>query len=277
MIVLNMPRKIMSEEWFNDLIFDFSLIEDGVFFAAHRLSEKDGNTIIISNSYIKFDSEYYQVDEEGITKIKDDDELFTGKLFYTELAEEVTQDDFIDFKQKYREEVYCRVKQESNIDTSRDEEIFSAHGIKYKPLIGAARFMDRACSIDYDGVQYTIEIYEKDHNSVKKEIAEKLSRFEQLKCRYHDIIKNAYQFLKLQEELGDIWVLVGGGQQIQAFFGNKNGYIGILYLGMLDEIENAKSKSKKFTLEANFKNNNKYFKNFSHPLVSFRKSKSDRN
>jgi len=49
--------------------------------------------------------------------------------------------------------------------------------------------------------------------------------------RHHAMIRAVWEHC--QTALGDdVWVLCGGGCQLQAFFGGKNGYLGILYLDL---------------------------------------------
>lgn len=57
--------------------------------------------------------------------------------------------------------------------------------------------------------------------------------------RHHDIIKAIYQYCQ-NADIGDVWVLSGGGMQLQAFFGNSEGYLGILYLTLEDLEKNQK-------------------------------------
>lgn len=73
---------------------------------------------------------------------------------------------------------------------------------------------------------------------------------------YHEKIKFIYDFL-VAKNIGDIWVMSGGGMQIQAFFGNSTGYLGILYLNLDSKKATPKSKQ---TFIVNWANNDKLFK-----------------
>lgn len=86
--------------------------------------------------------------------------------------------------------------------------------------------------------------------------------------RHHAMIKGVYDHLKAQVE-GELWVLSGGGAQLQAFFTNNTGYLGILYLDMVNLREQTRlsdsgllkaSGNESFTLTPNFSHNNILFK-----------------
>lgn len=164
--------------------------------------------------------------------------------------------------------------------SEEDIKAFSIYGIEVMPVIGASWYMKQASSIYYDGVQYAICIHSDQYEKNLKSVAHGVNHLEQIKQRHHNLVKDVYNFLKTQPELGDIWVMVGGGCQIQAFFGNTSGYIGILYLDMDTPIENQLVNNdylkaignEKFTLVANFEKNNKYFKGFKNPKIKFMKS-----
>lgn len=51
--------------------------------------------------------------------------------------------------------------------------------------------------------------------------------------RHHHLVKAIYEQC-LQATGDDVWVLSSGGSQLQAFFGNRSGYLAILYLPMAD-------------------------------------------
>lgn len=51
--------------------------------------------------------------------------------------------------------------------------------------------------------------------------------------RHHRMVKAIHEHCELTTG-ADVWVLCGGGSQLQAFFGNRSGYLAILYLPMGD-------------------------------------------
>lgn len=98
--------------------------------------------------------------------------------------------------------------------------------------------------------------------------------------RHHTMIKGVYEHLKAKVE-GDLWVLSGGGSQLQAFFTNQTGYLGILYLDMVNLSEQTRlsdsgllkaSGNESFTLVPNFDHNNILFKKMQVPGVKVRKA-----
>jgi hypothetical protein len=99
--------------------------------------------------------------------------------------------------------------------------------------------------------------------------------------RHHAQIKAVYNHLiqNFGEELGDVWVMCGGGGQLQAFFGNRTGYLGILYLTLedMDDQERltengylAACGHESFTLEPNWAKNRRLFKGMNVPNVEVR-------
>lgn len=97
--------------------------------------------------------------------------------------------------------------------------------------------------------------------------------------RHHGMIKGIYEYLKTRVD-GDLWVLSGGGSQLQAFFTNKTGYLGILYLDMVNLSEQTRlsdsgllkaSGNESFTLLPNFSHNAALFKDLDVPGVKVRK------
>lgn len=281
MIISKLEGKIFSEEWLKSVFFNLDQIPDNTVFSMVYPEKREDKPLVISKTYVKFNSEYFVIEKES-KKAEDDDILFTKRAVYSELATDFVEEDFFDFNNAYRNALIEKSKQDSDAYQLSEEDIkaFSVNGIEAKPVIGACWYMRHASRIDYDDVQYAISFHSDKYEQNKESAAHGVNHLEQIKQRHHHIVKDIYNFLKGQYELGDIWVLVGGGCQIQAFFGNKKGYIGILYLDMDTPQENAEVNdgylkcigNEKFTLEANFTENNKYFKGFKHPKVKFRKS-----
>lgn len=74
--------------------------------------------------------------------------------------------------------------------------------------------------------------------------------------RHHEMVKSIYQLcMNIYDE--DIWVMIGGGCQLQVFFGNSEGYIGTLYLSMDSKKYKEEDLHASFTV--NGANNDKYF------------------
>jgi len=130
-------------------------------------------------------------------------------------------------------------------------------------------------SFDIGNVPYsfsnTNNLHCYNYNNVEKELDNRINHsinhFKLAYQRHHNIIKEVYELCSsLYNE--DIWVMMGGGMQIQAFFGNSSGYIGILYLSMDDE--NFEPSDFKASFTVNGKDNDKFFINsFNVPNIDF--------
>jgi hypothetical protein len=128
---------------------------------------------------------------------------------------------------------------------------------------------------DYDGVLYSFSgnVYLNDYKTAEKELKKSIEHsvkhFELTKKRHHKVVKEIYDLTVSLYPEEKIWVMMGGGMQIQAFYGNSKGYVGTLYLSMDDE----KYVPSKFTprFHVNGKENDKYFvDNFNIDGVEFR-------
>lgn len=134
---------------------------------------------------------------------------------------------------------------------------FAKKGFEIKEVNGNSKWGKNMYAIINDGVQYTIDYH--GHTDLKgnPDIEHGCKHLKLIinSQIYHQKIKSIYQYL-LSQDIGDIWVLAGGGMQIQVFFGNSKGYLGILYL----EMGNVKKpKEKNHTLVINGAENDKYF------------------
>jgi hypothetical protein len=156
------------------------------------------------------------------------------------------------------------------VDTPSTSAIIGSYadlGIIVEPVVGNAWHTKTMVAINYDNVQYAIDdraeyLLDTDKSVIEKRIKD----FNLLKMYYHSRIKRIYDYL-VTRTADDVWVLVGGGSQLTAFFGNKHGYIAILYLDdpeymnpdIIDVRKTEKIKSKKYTLAIQFSRNNHYF------------------
>lgn len=122
---------------------------------------------------------------------------------------------------------------------------------------GNSRHGEHMVAIWHDGVQYAVDYHghlDSKNNPDIDHGAKHLKIMIESEV-YHTKIKQIYDYL-MKQNIGDIWVMAGGGMQVQAFFGNKSGYVGMLYLEM-DNIK--KPKEKEHTLVVNGEKNDKYF------------------
>lgn len=157
---------------------------------------------------------------------------------------------------------------------------YEDYGIKAEPLKGGNWHTKTMVAIHHDGVQYSVDdggLYFLDND--KQRIEHSLYHYQLLSTHYHERVKEVYDYLKTKMT-DDIWAMSGGGSQLQVFFGNKDGYIGILYFDddqyVKVGVENAKKAAiianKKYTLVVQSAANNHYFENYANPNIKVRKS-----
>lgn len=136
-------------------------------------------------------------------------------------------------------------------------EAFKKKNLDITEVKGNSRHGEHMVAIWHDGVQYAIDYHGHTDKKGNPDIDHGVKHLKIMiqSETYHQKIKKIYDYL-MALNIGDIWVMSGGGMQVQAFFGNKNGYVAILYL----EMENVKKpKDKEHTLVVNGKKNEKYF------------------
>ena len=149
--------------------------------------------------------------------------------------------------------------------------VFAAAGADVHRVEGACWFSGTAVAINHDGVQYMLDIHAQDKKRRGEKIDEAhltLQRFRFVSKHYHPIIKALVDHAQEHHEKR-LWVLVGGGLQLQAFIGNEHGYIGILYLDLHPEAWARAEKGKPvlrksgYTLVLEGKDKKKFFSGFS--------------
>ena len=151
-------------------------------------------------------------------------------------------------------------------------EMYRQFGLEVEIPKGRCGFSENLMCAPYDGVPYCID----DHGqffkngndySLKRGIRHRQMMIE----RHHDKIKAVYEHCTTLDR-GDIWVLSGGGLQLQVFFGCTNGYLAILSLSMEDApaktTKDLDDLSKKINiLEPQFEHNEPLFKGLKIPGV----------
>lgn len=143
-------------------------------------------------------------------------------------------------------------------------------GLNVELIKGSAWHTESMVAVNHDGIQYGLDdhgryVLEKDKNSIEHSI----KHFKLLSSHYHNRIKAIHDHL--MTKISDpIWVLAGGGYQIQASFGNKNGFIATLELDLNSfvkvGVENEQRKktisNKHYDLSMNEQNFIRYFCDF---------------
>lgn len=147
---------------------------------------------------------------------------------------------------------------------------YSDFGIVAEHVKGRAWHNESMVAVTHDGIQYGLDdrgryALEKDKNSIEHAIM----HFKLMSSHYHNRIKAIHDHL-MTKTSDPIWVLAGGGYQIQASFGNKNGYIATLELDVNSfvkvGVENPqranKISTKKYEIAMNANNFNDFFSDF---------------
>jgi hypothetical protein len=143
-------------------------------------------------------------------------------------------------------------------------------GISAEHVKGAAWHFDSMVAVNHNGIQYVLDdrgLYFKDKET--NSIEHTIKHFKLISTHYEDRVKSIYNHLQSNTEQ-PIWVLAGGGYQIQASFGNEEGYIATLMLDVntyvkvgVENVQKSKAISKKaYELALSSLNFNRYFTDF---------------
>ena len=154
--------------------------------------------------------------------------------------------------------------------------LYRTHGLEVTSPKGKSRHGDTMVCAEHDGVPYCMDA----HGNLNS-IAHGIKHRELTIARHHAKVKAIYDYCQ-NLGVGDIWVLCGGGAQLQAFFGNKTGYLAILYLDLEDLGEQERMAdylalcgNKTHTLQVNWAKNDVLFEGkFACPGVALRTSKA---
>ena len=127
-------------------------------------------------------------------------------------------------------------RKENDGGYSEAKKLFEDLGLKVvKPKgIGKEHDRDTVCVV-HDSVRYHLVLMKNrdfDPRDRKKDSISEYNDHQIVLKHYHPLVKELYNKIKLLPDIGDVWAMEGGGAQMQIFFGNKKGYLGILYLNM---------------------------------------------
>lgn len=139
--------------------------------------------------------------------------------------------------------------------------LFEAEGLKCVKPKGLCKEGDRdtVCTI-HDGVRYHLSLMKNSESRTKDKAKQEADEHKEMIKYYHTLVKEVYEKIKQFPDIGDVWAMEGGGMQHQVFFGNKNGYLGILGLDMKNLKKQPVNKS--YTLQVQSVKNDKVFKKF---------------
>lgn len=110
------------------------------------------------------------------------------------------------------------------------------------------------------------------NNNIYTQINNEIHKFNLTIDKHLPLIKKIYEYC---ETIADcpLWTLCGGGMQLQQFYGDDNGYIGVLYLDMMDN--NKYINPNIFTFQINGKENEIKFKKFNYKKIANNKEVQD--
>lgn len=174
--------------------------------------------------------------------------------------------------------------QEESTDTfTRMQTMYKHYGIDVVPAKGKSWHSKILVTAEQDGVPYSMEPNDVSGHVDPTKIPHNVKHYKLTVERHHKEVKAVYDFLvqNHSEALGDVWVMMGGGSQLQAFFGNNTGYLGILYLSLEDLKEQKELEATgyldacgvtPYSLVPNWAKNNKYFKGMNVPGVEVGRS-----
>jgi hypothetical protein len=170
---------------------------------------------------------------------------------------------------------------ESDDPFIRIQALYESHGVSVVPTKGAGRGFRHMVTAEYDGVPYAMEPRDGHGGINPGKAPHNMLHYRLTIERHHQQVKGVYEFLAKKTELGDVWAMIGGGSQLQVFFGNKSSYLAILYLTLesLDDQERLSENgylaavgNESFTLDIQSAKNNETFKGLNVPGVKVRKS-----
>lgn len=163
----------------------------------------------------------------------------------------------------------------SSVKKHTDEEriaLYRQYGLEVQTPKGRSGFSENMMCAPHDGVPYCVD----DHGHFFKDghdvgLRRGIRHREMMIERHHDKIKAIYEHCTTLDQ-GDIWVLSGGGMELQAFFGCRKGYLAILSLSMENdptstEEDMARVRNKSRRLEPQFEQNEPLFKGLKIPGV----------
>lgn len=122
----------------------------------------------------------------------------------------------------------------------------------------------------YDGVPYSFSPANEFGDVYLPRVPVSATGYKLIIERHHDTVKAVFDYINQKGDLGDLWVMVSAHYQLQAFFGNSSGYLGILYLSLVEYAKDPKTTT--YTLVVNGVKNNPLFKVMNIPGVKVRKS-----
>lgn len=111
-------------------------------------------------------------------------------------------------------------------------EMWAAFGLAVSIPKGRCEFSDSLMLAEHGGVPYCVDDHSKWFKDKSTENIDRSLRHLRMAIEvYHEKIKNVYEYCT-ELGKGPVWVMMGGGAQVQAFFGCAEGYLAILFLDL---------------------------------------------
>ena len=158
-------------------------------------------------------------------------------------------------------------KEEKSKDGGYEEAkmMVEKEGLKCIKPKGSPKYGDRdvVCTV-IDGIPYHIYLMKNGSFSERRNQAkakEECNDLKRMLSRYKPLVTRTYEKIKTFKDIGNVWVMEGGGAQCQVFFGNETGYLGILYLD-LKETKSTNFEKPFYRFVVNGYKNDPLFKDF---------------
>lgn len=153
-------------------------------------------------------------------------------------------------------------------DFAKTAALYASQGLEVTAPAGASWSGRTMVCAHHEGVPYCLNVHNEQDTPAER-YAEKvrlaIADRAQIIDLYHPLIRQVYDYC-VGLDVGDIWVLVGGGSSHICYFGNKTGYLAILHLDR-KQVQRKRTRQKcldftgkrRYTLEVNWERNNHLF------------------
>lgn len=146
--------------------------------------------------------------------------------------------------------------------------LYASQGLEVTEPAGAGWSGRTMVCAPHEGVPYCLNVHNEQDMPPERYAAKvggAIADRAQIIELYHPLIRQVYDYC-VGLDVGDIWVLVGGGSSHTCYFGNKTGYLSILHLD-LKQVRRKRTRQKcldftgkrRYTLAVNWERNNHLF------------------
>jgi hypothetical protein len=227
--LINMWRRDEKNDGLDDKLFDFLKKNNLDHSWRHAKEGYSWDGILIKPLDYQFYEMYYNTSKEPSIKIEDK-----------------KQNEINDIIAMFKEKGLKLYEPDNGLDVNGQADRYKFH-------------------TDIDGMTFEIQIMRSswfNNKTVEEQVAAKMNKLIQTKKRHWEKVKEIYQFCENFAD-GPLWTMCGGGAQLQQFFGDDYGYIGVLYLDMENPNEPGVRDQ---TFVVNQAKKDKHFENFQSQL-----------